>query len=153
MIKVHFNACGARGGNDLIGKTKGGNNTKITVCCDNKFHPAELQLDQGNRSDSKIGEEISNKVKCREFVADKGYDSDAIRDNLTKHGIVSTIPYRKNRKDIKEIDKNSYKQRNIIERFFLKLKKFRRLATRYDKLSLTFFNLIIIAFICLAIEL
>jgi transposase len=153
MIKVHFNACGARGGNDMMGRTKGGNNTKITVCCDEKFHPVALQLDQGNRSDSKIGEEISNKVKCSEFVADKGYDSNAIRDNLNKHGIISTIPYRRNRKDIKEIDKNSYKQRNVIERFFLKLKKFRRLATRYDKLSSTFFNLIIIAFICLAIGL
>ena len=133
-----------------MGRTKGGNNTKITVCCDEKFHPVELQLDQGNRSDSKIGEEISSKIKCSEFVADKGYDSNAIRDNLHKHGITSTIPYRRNRK---EINKDSYKQRNVIERFFLKLKKFRRLATRYDKLSFTFFNLIIIAFICLAIGL
>ena len=151
MIKVHFNACGARGGNDLMGRTKGGNNTKITVCCDEKLHPVDLQLDQGNRSDSKIGEEISDRIECAEFVADKGFDSNAIRDNFTKHGIISTIPYRKNRKDIKEINKNSYKQRNVIERFFLKLKKFRRLATRYDKLSNTFFNLIILAFICLAI--
>ena len=104
-------------------------------------------MDQGNGSDSKIGEEISIKVECCEFVADKGYDSNAIRDNLANHGIISTIPYRKNRKDIKEIDKNSYKQRNIIERFFLKLKKFGRLATRYDKLASTFFNLITITFI------
>ncbi len=153
MIKAHFNACGARGGNDLIGKTKGGNNTKITICCDEQLHPVEMQLDAGNRSDSKIGEEMSVKVKCSEFIADKGYDSNAIRDNLNKHGIVSTIPYRKNRKDIKEINKDSYKQRNVIERFFLKLKKFRRLATRYDKLADTFFNLVIIAFICLAIGL
>ena len=108
---------------------------------------------QGNRSDSKIGEEISDRIECAEFVADKGFDLNAIRDNLAKHGIISTIPYRKNRKDIKEINKNSYKQRNVIERFFLKLKKFRRLATRYDKLSNTFFNLIIIAFIYLAIGL
>ena len=147
MIKVHFNACGARGGNDTMGRTKGGNNTKITVCCDEKFHPIEVQLDNGNRSDSKIGEEISDRVKCSEFVADKGYDSNAIRNNLNKHGIISTIPYRKNRKDIKEINKDSYKQRNVIERFFLKLKKFRRLATRYDKLSSTFFNLIIILYV------
>ena len=153
MIKVHFNACGARGGNDMMGRTKGGNNTKITVCCDENFHPIELQLDQGNRSDCKIGEEFSDKVKCSEFVADKGYDSNAIRDNLVRQGIIPTIPYRKNRKDIKEINRNSYKQRNVIERFFLKLKKFRRIATRYDKLSSTFFNLIIIAFICLAVGL
>ena len=141
------------GGNDLMGRTKGGNNTKITVCCDEKLHPVDLQLDQGNRSDSKIGEGIFDRIECVEFVADKGFDSNAIRDNLAKHGIISTITYRKNRKDIKEINKNSYKQRNVIERFFLKLKKFRRLATRYDKLSNTFFNLIIIAFICLAIGL
>ena len=58
--------------NDLMGRTKAQNNTKITVCCDEKLHPAKLHLNQGNRSDSKIGEEISNKVKCSEFVADKG---------------------------------------------------------------------------------
>ena len=58
--------------NDLMGRTKAQNNTKITVCCDEKLHPVKLHLNQGNRSDSKIGEEISNKVKCSEFVADKG---------------------------------------------------------------------------------
>lgn len=100
-------------------QTEGGNNTKITFCYDEKFHPVELKLDQRKRSDSKIGEEISN--KCSEFVADKGFDSNVIRDNLHKHGITSTIPYRKNRKD-------SYKKCNLIERFFLKLKKFRRLG-------------------------
>jgi len=55
-----------------MGRTKARNNTKITVCCDEKLHPVKLNLNQGNRSDSKIGEEISNKVKCSEFVADKG---------------------------------------------------------------------------------
>jgi hypothetical protein len=55
-----------------MGRTKARNNTKITVCCDEKLHPVKLHLNQGNRSDSKIGEEISNKVKCSEFVADKG---------------------------------------------------------------------------------
>jgi hypothetical protein len=57
--------------NDLMGRTKSRNNTKITVCCDEKLHPVKLNLNQGNRSDSKIGEEISNKVKCSEFVAIK----------------------------------------------------------------------------------
>jgi hypothetical protein len=54
-----------------MGRTKSRNNTKITVCCDEKLHPVKLHLNQGNRSDSKIGEEISNKVKCSEFVAIK----------------------------------------------------------------------------------
>ena len=54
-----------------MGRTKSRNNTKITVCFDEKLHPVKLNLNQRNRSDSKIGEEISNKVKYPEFVAIK----------------------------------------------------------------------------------
>lgn len=153
MIKAHHNACGARGGNDKIGKTKGGNNTKITICCDENLVPIEVRIDSGNCSDMKIGEEISQTIECEEFVADKGYDSDKIRKNLQENGIKSTIPYRKNRKIIKEIDTESYKQRNVIERLFLKLKKFRRFAFRFEKRSENFLCLTLIACICLFIGL
>jgi len=109
-IKAHFNACGARGGNDKIGRTKGGINTKITVVCDINLNPIEAQVDSGNRSDMKIGEEIVDILDKRSIlVADKGYDNDNIRTKLKKRKIRSIIPYRKNRKVIKKINKKLYK--------------------------------------------
>ena len=153
-IKAHFNACGARGGNEKIGKTKGGINTKVTVACDEYLNPLYLQIDSGNKSDMKIGEEIANLIQSHTvLVADKGYDSNKIRDRLKKRKIRSVIPYRKNRKKKKRISKVIYKQSNVIERFFLKLKKFRRINTRYDKRSSTFYSFVVIAFICLMIGL
>ena len=153
MIKVHFNACGAIGGNDKIGKTKGGINTKVTVICDENLNTIEFQIDSGNRSDMKIGEEIIESIdKDTIVVADKGYNSEKIREKLRKRKIRPVIPYKSNSKKRKKISsKKLYKQRNVIERFFLKLKKFRRINTRFDKLSLTFQPFVIISFICLMI--
>ena len=71
----------------------------------------------------KIEEEIAEQIQYTEFVADKRYDGDKIRKNLEIKGIKPTIPYRKNRKTIKEIDTESYKQRNAIERLVLKVKE------------------------------
>lgn len=155
MIKVHFNACGAIGGNDKIGKTKGGINTKVTVVCDENLNPIEFQIDSGNRSDMKIGEEIIEGVdKGTIMVADKGYNSEKIRDKLRNRKIRPVIPYKSNSKKRRKISsKKLYKKRNVIERFFLKIKKFRRVNTRYDKLSLTFQSFVVISFICLMIGL
>lgn len=104
MIKVHQNGCGARGGNDTMGKTRGGNNSKITLCCDEFMIPLYIRIDPGNCSDMIIGEYIVNEIECYEFVADKGFDSNKIRDILEDRHIKSTIPYRRNRNDIKEIE-------------------------------------------------
>jgi len=155
MIKAHFNACGAIGGNDKIGKTKGGINTKVTVVCDEKLNPVNLQIDSGNKSDMKIGEEIADIIeKSSILVADKGYNSEKIRGKLRKRKIRPVIPYKKNSKKRKKISsKKLYKKRNVIERFFLKLKKFRRINTRFDKLASTFQSFVVIAFTCLMIGL
>lgn len=151
MIKVHHNGCGAIGGNDTMGRTRGGNNSKITICCDELMIPLHIRINQGNCSDMRIGEMIVKEIECDEFVADKGYDSDKIRMILEDRNIQSTIPYRRNRKDIKEIDKESYKERNIIERFFLRIKKFRRIATRFEKNADNFMNIVLIGCVCLMI--
>jgi transposase len=68
-------------------------------------------------------------------VMDKGYDSNAIRAKLHKHQINPVIPPKKSRKDPIEYDKALYKLREKVERFFNRLKQFRRIATRYDKLE------------------
>jgi transposase len=71
-------------------------------------------------------------------VMDKGYDSDAIRQLLANQGIAAVIPGKTNRRQEIVYDKEQYQLRQQVERFFNKLKQFRRIATRYDKLSRTF---------------
>ena len=73
-----------------------------------------------------------------EVLADKGYDSKDLREWLQSRGTQAVIPSRSNRKQPYNYDKALYKQRNIIERMFCRLKDFRRIATRYDKLARNF---------------
>ena len=69
---------------------------------------------------------------------DKGYDSDRSREQLLAQDMVPVIPPKSNRREPVEYDKDLYKLREKVERFFNKLKQFRRIATRYEKLSHTF---------------
>ena len=71
-------------------------------------------------------------------IMDKGYDSQGIREQLIEHDIVPVIPSKSNRREPLNYDKNLYKLREKVERFFHNLKQFRRIATRYEKLSQTF---------------
>ena len=73
---------------------------------------------------------------------DKGYDSDGIREQLVAQDIVPVIPPKSNRRAPRDYDKVLYKLREKVERFFNSLKQFRRIATRYEKLSQTFLALI-----------
>lgn len=74
------------------------------------------------------------------LAADKGYDSDAFRSYLKQQGIKPVIPGKSNRKKRIRYDKEAYKGRNVVERCFCRLKDFRRIATRYDKLARNFFS-------------
>jgi transposase len=71
-------------------------------------------------------------------IMDKGYDSDRIREQLLAQDMVPVIPPKSNRREPRDYDKALYKLREKVERFFNKLKQFRRIATRYEKLSQTF---------------
>jgi transposase len=75
-------------------------------------------------------------------AADKGYDSDAIRETLAADGIDPVIPPKCNRRQPPAYDRQTYRERNRVERFFNKLKHFRRIATRYDKLADSFLALV-----------
>ena len=79
------------------------------------------------------------------LVADRGYDSDKIREDAEKRDAVPMIPMRKNRKVRKTVDMSIYTLRNMVERCFNKLKNTRRLATRYDKTASSFLGFIDIA--------
>ena len=79
------------------------------------------------------------------LLGDKGYDSDAIRDDLTKRGIEPVIPPRSNRKTPIEYDHEAYQRRNLIERCVNRLKQSRRIATRYEKTARAYLSMLCIA--------
>ena len=102
-----------------IGRTKGGRNTKLHAVCDAKGRPLVLLLTPGNVHDCKVAQRcIEAMPPAAELVADKGYDSKALRDWLAERGTTAVIPPRKNRKVQYHYDKTVYRQRNIIERMF-----------------------------------
>ncbi len=78
-------------------------------------------------------------------MADKGYDSDAFVMAITEQGSQAVIPPRSNRLNPRSFDRHIYKSRNLIERFFGRIKKFRRIATRYDKLAKSFLSFVHLA--------
>ena len=102
-----------------IGRTKGGRNTKLHAVCDEKGRPLVLLLTPGNVHDCKLAQRcIEAMPPSAELVADKGYDSQTLREWLKARGTQPVIPPRKNRKIQYEYDKVIYKQRNVIERMF-----------------------------------
>lgn len=78
-------------------------------------------------------------------LADTAYDSDALRQMLTERGTCPVIPNNPTRKRKHPFDRSAYRQRNVIERTFSRLKDFRRIATRYDKLATNFLAAVTIA--------
>jgi transposase len=78
-------------------------------------------------------------------VADRGYDAKAILDLISEHGSRPHIPTQRDRRQQRSVDHALYRRRNLIERLFNKLKHFRRIATRYDKLARNFLAAIALA--------
>lgn len=95
-------------------------------------------LTGGQASDAPQAVPLLTGIAATHVIADKGYDSDKILDFVRGQGAVAVIPPRSNRKTQREYDRGLYKQRNLIERAFNRLKHWRRIATRYDRRSLYF---------------
>ncbi len=96
-------------------------------------------LTGGERNDmpgfDEVFAQIPSAPELEDAVMDKGYDSNHIRETLKENGINPVIPPKSNRTAVIAYDKDTYKLREKIERFFNRLKQFRRIATRYDKLG------------------
>lgn len=82
---------------------------------------------------------------ARDTVADRGYDARAILEMILAHGSTPHIPTQRDRKAQRSVDAALYRQRNLVERFFNKLKHFRAIATRYHKLARNFLAAIALA--------
>jgi transposase len=119
-----------------IGVTKGGRNSKLHALVDKLCRPWVIILTPGNIADCMVGPECASlRAGIKKLLGDKAYDSDSFRELLRQDGITPVIPGRSNRKKRIRYDKKAYKGRNVIERCYCRLKDFRRIATRCDKLA------------------
>ena len=89
----------------------------------------------GQVADVTQGAALVEAIPTGAVIADKGYDSDALIETIEATGAQAIIPPRSNRTEQRKVDWHRYKARNLVERFFNRIKQFRRLATRYDKLA------------------
>ena len=119
-----------------IGRSRGGRTSKIHALTDAAGRPLLLLLSGGNVADCRVAAELLDDLPRGLMVhGDKGYDSDAIRRQIEAAGSVPNIPPKSNRKWKNCFSPWLYRGRNAIERMFGRLKDFRRIATRYDRLA------------------
>lgn len=114
--------------------------------------PHKLSLTAGQTHESTQAKALLSQCEATVVIADKGYDFDCIIDFLESKGTQAVIPPRSTSKKPRGFVKDLYKERNLIERFFNKIKHRRRIATRYDKLAQRFLSMLTLAAILLWIK-
>lgn len=147
-VRAHQHASGARRGEErAIGLSRGGLTTKIHMCADAHGNPVDFEITGGQVHDSQIALQlIETAGEAEYFIADKGYDSDEIRDKALERGMKPVIPRRANStKSNPTFDSHLYKARHLVENLFAKLKHFRGIATRFEKLARNFKAMVLIA--------
>ena len=158
IVRAHQHAAGApkKKGEQAIGRSRGGLTTKIHLLCASESDALEVQLTAGQRNDAPVGEALLQTLDPRDGITqaamDKAYDSNPIRVLLKGKGIDPVIPPKANRVELIDYDKQSYKLRNKVERLFNKLKQFRRVATRYEKLKENFLAFVMLALIVIMLR-
>jgi transposase len=129
-----------------IGRSRGGRTTKIHALTDAFCRPIAFLLTGGQVADCVAADELLDQLVSADILhGDKGYDSDAVRRKIESKGAAPNIPPKVNRRWKSCFSPYLYRQRNAIERMFGRLKDFRRIATRYDRLARNF-----LAAVCLA---
>jgi transposase len=128
------------GGQDAqaLGRSRGGFSTKIHAKVDGLGNPLRFILTGGEcheitQAEALLGDQVGNYV-----LGDRAFDSDDLIAFIIEHGAVPVIPSRKNRKEPREYDTWRYRERALVECFFNKIKQFRHIFSRFDKLASRF---------------
>jgi transposase len=114
--------------------------------------PVRLQLTPGQAADVSHAETLLQEVPFEVVIGDKGYDSVKRVDSIEARGGEAVIPSRKNSTEPREYDRERYKDRNLVERFWNKIKQYRRVATRYEKTARNFLAFVHVASIMLLLQ-
>lgn len=149
IVRAHQHSTGAASSHDEgIGKSRGGNSTKIHLAVDSYGLPVHFELSGGQINDITLAQELVNSSPDSDYVvADKGYDSEKFREHTRESGSIPVIPRRKNNhKDNSDMDWCLYKYRHLVENAFARIKNYRAIATRYDKLERNYASMVMLAF-------
>jgi transposase len=148
IVRAHRCAAGERtkGQNQALGRSRGGFTTKIHLRCNAAGLPTGVLLSEGEAHDATAYDGLMQQRDSDPgaMLADKGYDSDAIRNDLRDSGTAPEIPTKSNRKVQYSVDKPLYALRSRIECSIGHLKEQRRIATRYDKLAARFVGFVLL---------
>lgn len=144
IVMIDFDLCprsparghGKKGAGDDggMGRSRGGLTSKIHALVDAEGRPVSLRLTGGQIADCTEADALTDELGEGDILlADKGYDSNAIRAKAAERRAWANIPPKANRKGSFVFSRWVYRQRNLVERFFNRIKQFRGIATRYDK--------------------
>jgi transposase len=147
VVRVHQHGASIAGNREQdMGRSRGGLTSKVHAVVDANGLPVRLGLSPGEAHDNRLCPVLLAGLRPRTMVlADRGYDADWIREFINQQGAWANIPPKVNRKDPICFSPHLYRARNLVERFFNKIKQCRRIATRYDRLAANY-----LAFIKLA---
>ena len=136
-----------RGGpvDQALGRSRGGLTTQIHGAISGLGLPAKLLLTPGQAADVSQAEELLEEMRPAVVIADKAFDSKALVEAIEARGAEAVIPSLSSRKEQREYDRERSKDRNLIERFWHKLKQYRRVATRYEKTAQNFLAFVHVA--------
>ncbi|MCQ8242175.1 IS5 family transposase [Rhizosaccharibacter radicis] len=137
-VKAHRSAAGGKGGSgtQTIGRSRGGRTSKVHCLADHRGRPVAFSLTPGNVADISMAVPLLEAVTApRRLIADKAYDVESLRRWLAERRVHAVIPSTATRTVPYPLDHRAYRRRNCIERLFCRLKNWRRLATRYDRLA------------------
>lgn len=129
---------------EYLGTSRGGTTTKIHALTDGLGRCIKFILTAGQVHDSTQVENLLDGERCENVLADKAYDSDAIRRYIETIGASPVIPGKKNRVEKIDYDKHTYKERHLVENFFQFIKRFKRIGTRYEMHAHNFSGMITI---------
>lgn len=155
IVKVHQDAMRSclEKSEEAIGRCVGGLTSKIHAKVDSFGNLVHIILTPAHVHESQVASDMLAEDSCDYFLADKAYDIDAFRSEIQAVGAVPVIPSKVNRINPIVHDRHIYKERNIVERFFQKIKRFRRISTRYDKTARMYLTGIMLVGIILALKL
>jgi putative transposase len=108
-------------------------------------NPLHVHLSPGNIHDVSEAQKLIEHAQGRNFIADKGYDANHVIEAVEKKKMTAVIPSTSQRKVKRLIDGHVYKERHLVENFFCKIKRYRRVATRYEKTAVNYLGFVLFA--------
>ena len=129
-------------GAQSLGRSRGGFSTKIHLATDALGNALRFILTGGERNDVTQAEALIENFAAAAVLADKGYDASTFLLKVQQQGAQIVIPSKANRREQRDIDRHLYKERHLIENQISKLKHFRRVFSRFDKLAKNYLSFV-----------